>query len=109
VLCNPLTAAGTNRLPSTSELATCRQHLRATLAILRPRLVVTLGATALASLGAIAPHGLTLRLHVAQAVPWQGGLLLPLYHPGARACVHRPADQQLQDYVVWADLLRGLH
>ena len=53
LLCLPLDAAGRNRRPSAPELANCATHLEATLAAVRPRLVVTLGATALAALDRI--------------------------------------------------------
>ncbi|GIW08991.1 MAG: uracil-DNA glycosylase [Dehalococcoidia bacterium] len=96
VLCNPC-RAGRNRPPAASELAHCRNFLRRTLALVDPEVVVTLGRVALRALGAIAPHGASLA-RVGEAVPWQGRLLVPLYHPGPRTEHHRPFAQQLADY-----------
>jgi uracil-DNA glycosylase len=46
VRCNPRDAGGRNRDPSAREIANCRGHLTAELALARPRLVVGLGRIA---------------------------------------------------------------
>jgi uracil-DNA glycosylase family 4 len=96
VLCNPC-REGRNRPPAASELAHCRDFLRRTLALVDPEVVVALGRVALRALGAIAPHSASLE-RVGEAVPWQGRLLVPLYHPGPRTERHRPFAAQLEDY-----------
>jgi uracil-DNA glycosylase family 4 len=98
VLCNPRCPRGLNRPPSRAELANCRAHLAATLALVSAPLVVSLGAVALAALGALEPHRLSLRAHVGQATPWAGRTLVPLYHPGPRAQIHRPYAAQAADF-----------
>ena len=98
VLCNPQDAGGNNRRPSRDELANCRGHLAASIAVIRPRLVVSLGRVALEALRAVCPHDLELRRDVGRAVPWHGRLLLPLYHPGPQALLHRGYAAQLADY-----------
>jgi uracil-DNA glycosylase family 4 len=98
ILCLPLDAAGRNRRPSAPELANCGTHLEATLAAVHARLVVPLGATALAALERIEVHGLTLATAVATPHPWRGATLFPLYHPGRQAQLHRPWPQQLTDW-----------
>src|SRR5581483_8130382 len=60
-LCNPQDAHGHNRPPATAELAHCAGWLSQTLRVVDPAVVVTLGATALAALGRLEPHGLALR------------------------------------------------
>jgi uracil-DNA glycosylase family 4 len=98
VLCNPRSGRGLNRRPSPAELANCREHLRRTLELVAARLVVPLGAVALAQLDALEHHGLTLRADVGRVVPWRGRWLLPLYHPGPRAQIHRPFARQEDDF-----------
>lgn len=108
VLCNPQDASGRNRPPSRAELANCRGLLARQLAIVAAPVVVPLGAVALAALAAIAAHHLRLRDAVAQAVPWQGRLLYPLYHPGPRAQLHRSFELQCADFAALGDLVRCL-
>jgi len=78
VRCNPRDAQGRNRDPGADEIANCREHLDAELALVRPKMVACLGRMAW--------------LHLAgkQAVfdPEHGGpikadgwLLYPMYHP----------------------------
>lgn len=108
VLCNPRRADGRNRGPRAAELANCREHLAATIEVIQPALVVTLGRVALAALAALQPHGLPLRAAVGRPTPWDGRWLLPLYHPGPQALLHRPYAAQLDDYRAWARLLREI-
>lgn len=98
ILCLPLDAAGRNRAPLRSELANCATHLADTIAHVDPQIVVTLGATALGALTRIAPHNLKLATAVAQPVPWHERTLIPLYHPGRRAEIHRAWPTQLADW-----------
>lgn len=99
VLCNPRTDDDRNRPPCRSELANCRPHLADTIEIVNPRLVLALGAHALAALGAIHPHGLVLGRDVARPARWMGERwIVALYHPGARAAVHRADDLQREDW-----------
>jgi uracil-DNA glycosylase family 4 len=97
-LCVPLDTRGRNRRPAAGEIAACSRWLGETIALVKPPLVVALGATALAALARIEPHGLTLREHVAKVVPWHGAGLTALYHPGARSQVHRPWPLQVEDW-----------
>jgi len=105
VLCNPLDHAGRNRAPTARDVSRCRPFLSRTIAIVDPPLVVALGAVALASLGAIAPHGATLAARAAQPIAWRGRTLVPMYHPGRQSLLHRPEAAQAQDW----RRLGGLH
>jgi len=98
VLCNPRDERGRNARPSRQELAQCCHHLAALITLLDPRWVVTLGAVALDAAAAIAPHGATLRRDVGCRLDWSGRWLVPLYHPGPRALIHRPLAVQREDY-----------
>jgi len=107
ILCNPRDAGGRNRGPSREELVACRPFLARQLATIDAPFIVTLGAVALAATAAIAPHRLRLRDAVRQAVGWQGRTLMPLYHPGPRAQLHRSFAIQQADFVALGALVRG--
>ena len=97
-LCNPQGPTGANRPPSRQELANCNGHLRATLAIVDPPVVVTLGAVALAALGRIEPHGL--KLTEARGTPhtWYGRTLVPLFHPSPKVLAWFPYERMAEDF-----------
>jgi uracil-DNA glycosylase family 4 len=108
VLCNPRTSRGNNRAPTRAETANCAEYLRRTIDLVRPDVVVALGALALASLRLIALHEAVLKSDAATAIPWYDRVLVPLYHPGSRALIHRPLERQKRDYEWLKDLLRSL-
>lgn len=108
VLCNPRDAQGRNDRPTRREIANCSSHLLRLLAILDPAWVVTLGVVALQAVGAIEPHTALLQRDVGQSIPWFGRFLVPLYHPGPRALIHRPLYLQERDYRRLADLIGHL-
>ena len=97
VLCNPL-RDGRNRRPSLREVANCSPWLRAQIDLVDPRLVVSLGTVALASLRLIEDHPYRLPTHVGQALPWYGRMLVPLYHPSPRTMGRRPWEEQVEDF-----------
>src|SRR5437588_10198775 len=98
VLCNPRDSVGHNATPNQSELENCSSFLRERVELVDPRIVVTLGSSALRATSAIERHALSLAADVRTAHPWFGRLLIPLYHPGQRAMVHRSAANQRSDY-----------
>jgi len=106
VLCNPKDAKGNNSTPNGAETCNCCGFLRRQIELLAPPIVVTLGALALEALKLIAPHSLTLRDHVRTQNAWFGRLLIPLYHPGQRAMIHRSLANQRSDYQFVAETLR---
>jgi uracil-DNA glycosylase family 4 len=106
VLCNPRDARGLFDEPATTEIRNCAGFLAATLALLDPPVVVTLGAVALRAVGAIAPHEATLSGNVGEFLPWHGLWLVPLYHPGPRAQIHRDFQTQVEDFRRLGDLIR---
>lgn len=106
VLCNPQDERGRNRPPRREELEACRPWLAQQLAIVAAPIVVPLGAVALAALDAMHPHGLRLREAVGRDHAWAGRVLVPLYHPGPRAQLHRPFATQCQDFLALGELVR---
>ena len=78
VRCNPRDDRGRNRDPLPDEIANCRDHLEAELALVRPHMVACLGRIAWLHLAGkqmpFNPDGAT-------AVRVNGRLLYPMYHP----------------------------
>jgi uracil-DNA glycosylase len=97
-LCNPL-QNGNNRRPTTKEIRNCSPHLQSVLEIIRPRIVVTLGAVGLEAIGHILGTKLQLAKVIARPIATDAFTLLPLYHPSPRV-VHtrRSLTQQKQDF-----------
>lgn len=110
VLCNPRDESGNNSPPTMTEVANCASFLREQVDLVDPKIVVALGAVALSALGLIQAHGKTLRSNVRTATAWYGRTLVPLYHPGQRAMIHRSLANQRSDYQFVAELAsrRGL-
>jgi DNA polymerase len=108
LLCNPIDGAGRNRRPRLSEVDRCRPFLAAQISSVNPGIVVALGEVALVALRRIESHEARLRTHAGLAVEWAGRLLVPLYHPGRRALVHRPEQQQHDDWLRLAGLIEAL-
>lgn len=109
VLCNPRDEDGRNARPSCTEIANCCHHLAGLIAVLNPQWVVTLGAVALGAVAAIAPRDAILRRDVGRPILWSGRCLVPLYHPGPRALIHRPLEVQRADYARLSALVAGPH
>ncbi len=105
VLCNPQRADGCNDKPTTTEIINCNRFLTGVIEVLDPPLVIALGVAALAALGRIAPHALSLRSHLASPTPWFGRLLVPLYHPSPRTRVFRSFAAQAGDLAACLDAL----
>ncbi len=105
VLCNPRDECGRNRKPSKRELLNCSRFLAAQLDIVNPKIVATLGATALEALRMLEPHDLSLAVHAGRPHMWRRVILMPLYHPSPRARVHRSLVCQKGDFLSLADLV----
>jgi hypothetical protein len=67
-----------------------------------------LGATALKACGQIEAHTLDLKTSVRTSNVWLNRILIPAYHPGQRAMIHRSFPNQLSDYQFIAEKIRRL-
>jgi hypothetical protein len=105
-LCNPKDQHGNNATPTKTELENCSGYLKRQLAIVNPAIVVTLGNQALQALKLIEPHTLELSKSVRHSWAWYNRSLIPLYHPGQRAMMHRSFLNQLADYQFVAEQLK---
>jgi uracil-DNA glycosylase len=106
-LCNPRSASGANRRPTTHELRNCSDFLRRTIALVDPEVIVTLGGVALEALKLVHYHEFTLRSDAASIRQWNGRALVPLYHPSPQVLItSRNEKAQLRDYGVVAGAIR---
>lgn len=108
VLCNPREENGNNDTPTTSEIKNCSLYLETTLNLIQPDVIVTLGITALDALNFITLHPYKLRMHIGKLVPWSNKMLMPLYHPGSRALVHRSSAKQRSDFIRLSKLVNPM-
>lgn len=99
ILCNPQDENGNNSTPNKEEIANCSYYLEMTLELINPDVIVTLGVKALEALKIIENHDYVLRNCVAKCLDWHGRKLVPLYHMGPRAIIHRSLIQQRADFI----------
>ena len=108
ILCNPKDEKGNNATPNRNELSNCTPFLQRQIDVVKPKIVITLGAQALSATNLIEAHDLQLASSVRRKWDWYGRILIPLYHPGQRAMVHRSFLNQLADYRFVAETYRKL-
>lgn len=99
ILCNPQDDKGNNATPNKVEILNCNYYLEMTIKLIEPDIIVTLGATALNALKLIYDHKFTLKDHVGECLQWGDKKLMPLYHTGPRALVHRSRAKQRADFI----------
>lgn len=105
VRCNPRDGRGRNRDPSAREIANCRDHLAAELAVVRPRVVACLGAVAWRE---IAGREAPFRPRRPAALSRGGVLLYPMYHPAYVVRGAYPAHGYARDFIRLGRLIRRL-
>lgn len=98
VLCNPRREDGNNGAPTIEEIAYCSTYLGMQIELVRPDVVVTLGAIALGALKFIHPHSYELKRDVGSLLHWADRRLVPLYHPGPRVHIYRSFSKQVSDF-----------
>lgn len=97
-LCNPKDEKGNNTTPSKREIENCNKFLMEQIQLVNPKIVVTLGAMALEATKSLSTHNFSLKGNVRTTNQWFNRLLIPLYHPGQRAMIHRSFANQRSDY-----------
>lgn len=105
ILCNPQDEHGNNSTPTKQEVLNCSAYLAMTINLVNPDVVVTLGVKALESLKSIHPHNYKLRETVSECLDWNGRKLVPLYHMGPRALIHRNMIKQRADFIKLSHLV----
>ncbi len=108
-LCNPQSASGANRRPTSAEIKNCSTYLQRTIALVDPEVVVTLGNAALEAIKLIQHHEFSLKNDAAKLRRWNDRLLIPLYHPSPQVLItSRDERAQLRDYRVVARAMQQL-
>lgn len=105
VLCNPRDEKGNNSTPNKEEVRNCSLHLSILIDIIEPEVIVPLGQCALRSLHIIQAHQMELRQNVRKPVKWGKYTVVPMYHPGPRAAVHRSITDQKEDFSFLGEML----
>ena len=106
-LCNPRSASGANRRPSSREIRNCSDFLTRTIDLVQPSIIVTLGTVALEALKLIHHHEFTLKHDAAKVRRWNERLLIPLYHPSPQVLItSRKEKAQLRDYQVMSKAIK---
>lgn len=106
VLCNPRSENGNNSSPTTIEIQNCSDFLNDTIRLINPDYIVTLGTKALYALNFISTHTNILSTDVGNIFSWENYCVFPLYHPGPRALIRRPMNQQIHDYQTLAAIVK---
>jgi uracil-DNA glycosylase family 4 len=108
VLCNPRNDEGNNDKPTIEEIKNCNTYLEMTINLMQPELIVTLGLSALNSLRFIDSHNYSLKECVGKILDWNKIKIMPLYHPGPRAVLHRSIAKQRSDFIYLANNINPL-
>ncbi len=98
VLCNPKDESGNNATPLNKEISNCSSFLKEQIDLVNPNIIVTLGIKSLLALSMIEKHNLVLKDAVRAKHEWCGRIVIPMYHPGQRAMMHRSFINQQSDY-----------
>jgi len=105
VLCNPRDEKGNNSTPSKEEVLNCSLHLSILIDIIEPELIVPLGQCALRSLHIIEAHQIKLQQDLRKPAKWGRYTVVPMYHPGPRAAIHRSIGDQKGDFSFLGEIL----
>jgi len=108
VLCNPRDEKGNNSPPNKEEVRNCSLHLSILIDIIEPEVIVPLGQCALRSLHIIQAHQIELRQNVRKPAKWGKYTVVPMYHPGPRAAIHRSVNDQKEDFSFLGKMLGQL-
>ncbi len=101
VLCSPRSESGANRKPLKSEIKNCSEFLKKQIELINPKIIATLGSTALEALKYLEAHNFTLKNDVGKILDWNGRKLIPLYHPSPQVVVStRSMEKQLEDFQI---------
>ncbi len=95
VRCNPRDAKGRNRDPRADEIDNCRRHLDAEIEMVRPRIIVCLGAMAWRKLTG---SGAEFDPAHPKILIREGAILYPMYHPGYVIRGAYQASRYLRDF-----------
>lgn len=105
ILCNPQDENGNNSTPTIGEIKNCSNYLQMTINLINPDVIVTLGVKALDSLKHLYSHNFKLKDEVGKCLEWEHRKLVPLYHMGPRALIHRSIIKQRGDFITLSHIV----
>lgn len=105
ILCNPQDELGNNATPTTEEIKNCSNYLQMTINVINPDVIITLGVKALDSLKYLYYHNFKLKEDVGKCLDWENRKLVPLYHMGPRALIHRSIIKQRGDFIALSHIV----
>lgn len=109
ILCNPQSENGNNAKPTSNEINNCNIFLEMTINLIQPEVIVTLGTVALEALNRISAHNIKLIESVGEKESWNGKVLIPLYHTGPLAAIHRSIPKQRADFIKLAKIVHPIN
>lgn len=105
ILCNPQDENGNNSTPTVDEIKNCSNYLQMTINLINPDVIITLGVKALDSLKYLHSHNFRLKDEVGKCLEWEHRKLVPLYHMGPRALIHRSIIKQRADFITLSHIV----
>jgi len=111
VFCHPLIEDYKDRRPCKKEIRNCLGFLRRLIDIIQPKLIVTLGGTALTAVKLLFPNckklkHFNLKEEIGELISETQPVIYPLYHTSFRARVVRSEQQQMDDWQRIPDVLK---
>ena len=101
---------GNNSRPTSAEIKNCSGYFKSVLDLVRPKIVVTLGAVGLTAVNSLCGTRYQLGDSVARPITLDDFILLPLYHPSPRVTNwKRPLAQQKKDFQIILKLLASVN
>lgn len=88
-----------NRTPAKEEIETCKEYLFSQIAIIKPKLICTLGRI---PLNLLMEPTLSITFSHGKALNWKGIIIFPMYHPAAalhRGSLRREIEADFQKFL----------
>ncbi|HHX69301.1 MAG TPA: DUF4065 domain-containing protein [Gallicola sp.] len=99
LLCNPINNETVLNRISHFEIQNCSIYLETVINLIKPEVLVTLGALALDALNFIEQHDATLNKDIGKKISWNDRILIPLCSPGSSSLLHRSIPKQRADFI----------
>jgi uracil-DNA glycosylase family 4 len=107
VLCLPKQNNGKYPVKS-SQITNCAPNIRMMIDRINPRMIVTMGAKALAAIKNVEAHSFEFGSLVGSPLLWYSRFLYPMAHPGMLGRVNRAESVQREDFMRLAQIIRLL-
>jgi uracil-DNA glycosylase len=113
-LCHPDFPEYTDKAPTKREILNCHAWLSRQLSIMKPKLIITIGAIPLKSMKLFFPSSeplktFKLKADIGKVVRDTRQWVYPLYHTSRRGRIHREAKKQKRDWLKILDILEEIN